>query len=83
MNPPSNISCEQMLALLSDYLDGELAPDDQARVEVHLKGCNNCSRFGGELSNLLTQLRDQVRGAPLPPGLHERLARALESPEEP
>ena len=77
MNPSVSLSCEGMLSLLSDYLDGELLPADRARVDTHLKSCVNCSRFGAELSSLLVQLREQVQGTALPSGLHERLARAL------
>jgi mycothiol system anti-sigma-R factor len=34
--------CEDALARLWEFLDGELAADDEARVKKHLDLCNRC-----------------------------------------
>ena len=35
-------NCKRMLGDLSDYVDGELAPELCAQLEKHLAGCPNC-----------------------------------------
>jgi len=37
------MDCAQILAELSDYLDGEVAPDTRRLVEAHLARCRRCS----------------------------------------
>jgi anti-sigma factor RsiW len=34
--------CEHVHALMSDYVDGELATDEQHRVEEHVSFCPRC-----------------------------------------
>jgi anti-sigma factor (TIGR02949 family) len=73
------LSCGEVLAVLSDYLDGDLAPRARAQVEEHLRGCEGCARFGGEFQATVRALRDLLSTAtPLPEGLRERLHRALD-----
>ena len=40
---PHDITCRQAVALMTDYLDGALGPDDRALVEAHLAECENCA----------------------------------------
>jgi anti-sigma factor RsiW len=75
------LSCGQVLDRLSDYLDGELDADARGAVEEHLRGCDGCARFGGELRATVRALRDHLvaQPAPAPPSrLRERLAEALD-----
>ena len=37
--------CEEFAALLDPYLDGELSPEDAARVREHLAGCDRCRAY--------------------------------------
>ena len=57
---PGGLSCEQVLERLSEYLDGELPAADRAAVEEHLRGCNACARFGGEVAETLRLLRERL-----------------------
>jgi anti-sigma factor RsiW len=49
--------CHEVLERLSDYLDGDLAPELQAEVVQHLAGCDACERFGGRFSGAIQALR--------------------------
>lgn len=39
------ITCREVLELLTDYLDGVLAPAVEAAVVTHLEGCEGCRRY--------------------------------------
>jgi anti-sigma factor RsiW len=73
------LSCSEVLDLLSAYLDGELAARDRAQVEDHLRGCDGCARFGGELRSTVASLREHLLAVALvpPPSVQERLREAL------
>lgn len=53
--------CSEVLDLLSDYIDGELAAEAREKVDAHLEGCNGCERFGSELVSTLDLVRERVR----------------------
>ncbi len=74
----AGLSCGQVLDRLSDYLDGDLPAPESARLEEHLRGCDGCARFGGELRSVVGALRLHLSGSrSLPPGFRERLRRAM------
>ena len=73
------LSCGQVLERLSDYLDSELGEQARAAVEEHLRGCDGCTRFGGEFKATVVALRDHLIGLPAPTTrLRARLAEALD-----
>jgi anti-sigma factor (TIGR02949 family) len=75
----AGLSCSDVLARLSDYVDGELAEAERARVEEHLRGCDGCARFGGEFSATVRALRAHLaRPQAVPRALADRLRRALD-----
>ena len=37
--------CENFAALLDPFVDGELSPDEMARVQAHLDGCPACRAY--------------------------------------
>jgi MFS family permease len=71
--PPSaampDLACRELVGLVSDYLDGVLAPDWRARVDEHLRGCDGCTTYLQQIRStvdLLAHLdgeHPQVRGA--------------------
>jgi hypothetical protein len=74
------LSCSDVLARLSDYVDGELSSEERARVETHLRGCDGCARFGGEFRATVEALRAHLEGAAeVPRDLTERLRAALDA----
>lgn len=44
------LTCRELVALLTDHLEGALAPQTSARVEAHLAACRDCTAH-------LTQIR--------------------------
>lgn len=75
----AGLSCSEVLALLSDYLDGDLSAPARRQVEEHLRGCEGCTRFGGEFRSTVQALRVHLqRPAPVPAGVLDRLREALD-----
>jgi len=68
--------CQEALATLYTYLDGELTPDKRARVQQHLDDCGPCFEafgFEAELKSVIARkCQEQV-----PASLRERVAEAL------
>lgn len=74
----SGLRCSEVLGRLSDYVDRALTVEERAHVEGHLAGCEDCARFGGELSATLRALKEHFASrATLPGDLLARLHEAL------
>lgn len=56
------VTCFEVLAQLSDYVDCTLEAAAREKVEAHLKGCDACAAFGGEFSSVLSAARRQLGG---------------------
>ena len=48
------LSCQELVELVTDYLEGALSPADRRRFEEHTAVCENCARY-------LDQLRATIR----------------------
>lgn len=48
------LTCHEVVAILTDYLEGALSAEDRHRVEDHLAICDGCT-------NYLEQLRETIR----------------------
>ncbi len=73
-------SCLEVFALLSQYLDAELAPASCAEIEKHLAGCQPCIEFLESLKRSVKVCHDcdpaAESPAPLDPKVRERLLAA-------
>jgi anti-sigma factor RsiW len=56
MTMPGGISCREVVELVTDYLDGALAPDAVAQLEAHLVACDPCRVY-------IEQIRQTARVA--------------------
>jgi predicted anti-sigma-YlaC factor YlaD len=52
--PEPELTCKELVELVTDYLEGALSPTDRARFEEHLSMCTGCR-------NYVEQLRDTLR----------------------
>ena len=67
---------------LSDYVDGELSPDDRRALENHLGTCAECAHVLAELRTVVSRAQG-LRDAPPRNDLWSGIARAIESlPQE-
>lgn len=70
------MSCREMAAYLSDYLDGDLRADLRALIDSHRGDCPPCEAFIRTLARTVEAVRAQPR-EPLPAGLKQSLAASL------
>lgn len=72
MAPADDLSCQELVELVTDYLEDALPPPQRARFEAHLAICPGCQRY-------LEQMRHTIRAAgylteeAIGPGARERL----------
>jgi len=71
------ISCQELVELASDYLDGTLSTAARQAVEHHLAGCPNCPNYLAQL-RLTVELTGRVRSDDVPVELLDVLSRAWE-----
>lgn len=68
--------CDEVLALLSEFVEGRLAPSRAKQVQEHVHVCQECARFGADFAAML----DVVRAAePAPPRLARGVLDAIEA----
>ncbi len=73
---PYDISCRELVEVVTDYLEGKLERDERTRFETHLCFCPPCRTY-------LAQIRDTVRAsgrlteARIPPDAREGLLQAF------
>ncbi len=73
----SKPTCEESLAQIYLFLDGELDEGTRASIELHLEHCSPCvAAFGLEME--LRALVSRCCREPVPRELRERIAAALE-----
>lgn len=55
---PKAMMCQELVEVITDYLEGALSPADRARFEAHLEVCPHCSRY---LEQFRTTIRESGR----------------------
>jgi anti-sigma factor RsiW len=50
----AELTCQELVELVTDYLEGVLPPADRSRFEAHLAGCRGCRAY-------LRQVRQTIR----------------------
>ena len=69
---PAPIPCQEVVELISDYLEGALPAGERRRLEHHLAGCPHCTAY-------LAQMRETLRltGRLVPEDLSLEMQREL------
>ena len=51
------VVCQQLVELVTDYLEGDLAPADRAAVEAHPAQCGHCTGYVEQVRRMLELTR--------------------------
>lgn len=84
-----DLPCQELVELVTDYLEGALAPDDRARFDRHLATCPHCRTYLEQM-RLTVELTGRLAEDDLPSGSRDALldafrtwkATAQERPED-
>jgi anti-sigma factor RsiW len=64
------VNCDELVELVTAYLDGALAPEAERRVTGHLAGCDGCTTYVAQFRATVDALghlpADQVAELPGP-----------------
>jgi predicted anti-sigma-YlaC factor YlaD len=72
--------CGEVLADLSEHLDGRLSREQALRISEHLQSCDGCRRLGDDIAALVRALRELPEKT-LPPEVETRLLAVLGAEE--
>jgi anti-sigma factor RsiW len=39
------LTCQELVEIVTDYLENKLSPDEHQRFDAHLAGCSKCTRY--------------------------------------
>ena len=71
-NPPEQLSCQELVELVTDYLESALPEEEHRRFDEHLAGCAGCRRYVKQMRATL-----RVTGALVPTALSPEAEEAL------
>lgn len=73
------VSCSDVEALMSDYVDNDMAPSVRRRLEHHMAQCESCSQCRSDFLTIRAVARELgARTETLPAGVEQRLRLALQ-----
>lgn len=55
------MSCQELVELVTDYLEGALSEEDRARFDEHLAECAGCRAYLAQMRGTLRAVRDTER----------------------
>jgi anti-sigma factor RsiW len=70
------LTCAQLVELVTDFLDQRLTLRDTERFEEHIAFCDGCSRYFEQMRATISAT-GRLRPDDLPPELHDRLLDAF------
>ena len=66
------VSCQEVVELVTDYLEGRMGAADRLRVERHLELCDGCTEYVEQMRATI-RLTGSLRPEDLDPDMRERL----------
>jgi len=76
MQPDPELTCAELVELVTDYLEGRLPDRERRRFDEHLTGCDGCTAYVEQMRTTIT-VAGRVPAPELPPELQERLLEAF------
>jgi predicted anti-sigma-YlaC factor YlaD len=55
-NPTAEMTCQELVTLVTDYLEGALPSSDARRFDEHLAGCVGCCRYLEQMRRTISTL---------------------------
>jgi anti-sigma factor RsiW len=68
----ADLTCQQLVEIITEYLEGTLPPEDRARFERHLAGCRGCRHYLNQMRQTV-QLLGHISEDTIPPDTRDEL----------
>jgi RNA polymerase sigma-70 factor (ECF subfamily) len=75
--PPAQAGCPDLVPILSQYLEGDIGPDQCAAMEKHVAHCPHCQARCDSLRSTLALCRRSAQGDAVPADVQEAVRRAM------
>jgi anti-sigma factor RsiW len=72
MNIPRDLTCQELVELVTNYLEGALPSAERIRFEEHLTGCAGCQAYLEQMRDTISIL-GRVTEEPLEPATRDQL----------
>jgi anti-sigma factor RsiW len=72
------LTCRELVELVTDYLEGALPTTERLRIEEHLAVCEGCARYIDQMRRTIA-LTEALRPERLDPHARDTLMRAFRS----
>lgn len=82
MRPEAELSCAEVVELVTDYLEGRLPPEERRRFDEHVTGCDGCVAYLEQMRATIATT-GRLRATDLPPELEDRLLRSFRDRRSP
>ena len=76
MTVAQELTCSELVELVTDYLEGALPREDRKRFERHIAGCDGCTEYVEQMRTAVRVLGKLSEEA-LPPAAREELLRVF------
>jgi anti-sigma factor RsiW len=76
MSTKAEMSCREVVEVVSDYIDGSLPAEDRERLDAHLTECPCCVQYVQQMRETIVAL-GRVDAESLSPQAQERLLAAF------
>ena len=73
---PEHVSCQEVVELVSDYLEQTLPPDEAAVFEQHLNFCEGCVVYVDQVRTTVVSTAE-LRAEEVPPEVKDKLLSAF------
>lgn len=74
--PPEDLTCAELVELVTEYLEGALPPGERARFEAHLGECDGCVNYLDQMRKTVA-LAGRLRVEDLSPEVQAELVSAF------
>ena len=64
----TDMDCQELVAVITDYLEGAMADDDRVRFDAHLAECPFCTSYVEQMRATIARL-GALPDDPLPPAV--------------
>lgn len=73
----TDLHCDELVELVTGYLDGALDDETERRVTHHLSGCDGCTTYVDQIRQTVTALGSSPTDVELPDDVRDALLAAF------